>query len=103
MNNEIIDIKEIKDLGFTSVEKVINTSLQLSDRDLDKIIDFNKQNNYEYTIKYNEHNLVDSKNIIKLYDYGYSMQVNCGNNVISFKHRTLIEREKREWEDRHKK
>lgn len=106
MNKEIIDIKEIKNMGFTKIEKVINTSLQLSDKDLDKIIEFNKQNDYEYTIRYNDHNLVDSKNIIKLIRRGYVMQVDSsfgGNDIISFKHEDLVKRERQEWEERYKK
>ena len=87
---EKIDIKDINDIGFTSVKKVIDTSLQLSDKDLEKIICFNEENNYEYIIQYNEHNLVDSKNIIKLIRKGYVMSVNWENDIITFKHKSTI-------------
>ena len=67
--------------AFTRVEKVITTSLQLSDDTLDKIMEFNRQNNYEYIIKYDEYNLVDSRNIITLIRNDYTMGIRGGIGV----------------------
>jgi hypothetical protein len=94
---EKITIDDIKDLGFTRVEKVINTGLQLSDEGIRKIIKFNEQNDYEYTIIYDEHNLVDSGNIIALIRHDYIMSVRGGigaTDSLVFKHKYLVDREK---------
>ena len=78
---EKIKVSELNQSGFVKVEKVITISLQLSDEKLEKIVEFNKQNNYEYILKYDEHNLVDSENIIYLIRNGYIMSVRGGIGI----------------------
>lgn len=50
MKKENINISEINELAFTKIEKVIDTSLQHLEQ-VKKIVEFNKQNNFEYIIK----------------------------------------------------
>ena len=76
-----IKVSELNRYGFVKVEKVITVSLQLGEDELEQIIEFNKQNNYEYIIKYDEHNLVDSENIIYLIRQGYIMSVRGGIGI----------------------
>lgn len=101
-NNEKIEIKDILSLGFTKVEKVVTISLQLSENDMNKLLDFNKQNDYEYTIKYTENNLVDSKNIFMLSKNGYDLYLDDNCNTMVFKHWKLKAKEEEEYKNRYK-
>lgn len=94
MENKNINICEVKALAFVSVKKVIETSFQ-SKSTMETIIEFNKQNNYEYEIisdSIGEDALCSSAVINLLLNRGYVLQ-NEHDKKLHFKHEKLIERE----------
>lgn len=92
---EIIDIKA---LAFTRVIKEIETSFQ-DKKNMETILKFNEENNYEYAITNGqENNFLESEIICLLTDSGYKITNKYGNGKVVFKHYKTIKREEEEYE-----
>ena len=94
MKNKNIDICEVKALAFVNIKKVIETTFQHKST-METIIEFNKQNNYEYEIisdSISEDALCSSAVINLLLNNGYVLQ-NEYDKKLHFKHEKLIEKE----------
>lgn len=92
-----MEILDIKALAFTRVVKEIETSFQHY-KDMEIIIKFNEENNYEYAITNGiDNNLLDSSIITLLTDSGYKITNKFGNGKVVFKHYKTIEKEEEEY------
>lgn len=96
---EKINEIDIKAKCFTKINVEIDTSFQ-NYKDMETIIDFNKQNDYKYSIVANSNNsnLLDLKVITLLLKNGYKI-ANYEDNRIIFKHYKLMEQETKELEE----
>lgn len=90
---------DIKSLAFTKVKREIETSFQDLEN-MKKIIEFNKQENYIYTITSGkDNNLLDSEVICYLTNQDYVIVSKYTDKEVVFKHKKLIEREQEENEE----
>lgn len=89
---------EIKALGFVEIKKEIETSFQ-SMEDIEKIVAFNKQNNYDYAITNGTDNtLLGCETICYLTNNDYVITSKYTDKKVVFKHKKLVEREQQERE-----
>lgn len=93
-----IEELDIKMLSFTEMKREIETSFQNLE-DMKKIIKFNEQENYIYTITNGKDNtLLDSEVICYLINKDYVITSKYTNKEVVFKHKKLIEKEQEEHE-----
>lgn len=93
-----IEELDIKMLSFTEMKREIETSFQNLE-DMKKIIEFNEQENYIYTITNGKDNtLLDSEVICYLINKDYVITSKYTNKEVVFKHKKLIEKEQEEHE-----
>lgn len=93
-----IEELDIKMLSFTEMKREIETSFQNLE-DMKKIIEFNEQENYIYTITNGKDNtLLDSEVICYLTNKDYVITSKYTNKEVVFKHKKLIEKEQEEHE-----
>lgn len=71
-----------------NIKKIIQISLQ-NEQDLEKALEFNKKNNYEYIIEvYN--NLVQLGQVLRLLDNGYTYISSLNAQYIQFEYKEEI-------------
>lgn len=93
-----IEELDIKMLSFTEMKREIETSFQNLE-DMKKIIEFNEQENYIYTITNGKDNtLLDSEVICYLINKDYVITSKYTDKEVVFKHKKLIEKEQEEHE-----
>lgn len=93
-----IEELDIKMLSFTEMKREIETSFQNLE-DMKKIIEFNEQENYIYTITNGkDNNLLDSEVICYLINKDYVITSKYTDKKVVFKHKKLIEKEQEEQE-----
>ena len=87
---------DIKMLGFTEIKKEIETSFQ-NLKDMKKIVEFNKQENYIYAITNGKDNdLLESEVICYLINKDYVITSKYTDKKVVFKKKKLIEKEEEE-------
>ena len=91
-----IEELDIKMLSFTEMKREIETSFQNLE-DMKKIVEFNKQENYIYTITNGKDNdLLDSEVICYLTNKDYVITSKYTDKKVVIKHKKLIEQEEEE-------